>query len=159
MRELKGRGGERVVGAHFGGAGAGVLGCTVWKRALKARFPPLFVCRARPALLCGDAPALTLPAGTTRRSQYDLKGLKALGGFRNVRQEFDWQGLVLELDQTKFAHGTVYELEAETVCKGEFRLGRGERRRDEERPENGRAVGRQACHWGSAGVSGCRAGY
>lgn len=47
--------------------------------------------------------------------QYGLKGLKGLGGFRNVRQEFDWEGLVLELDQTRFDHGTVYELEAETV--------------------------------------------
>lgn len=61
-------------------------------------------------------------ARTTHCSQYGLKGLKAMGGFRNVRQEFDWQGLVLELDQTKFAHGTVYELEAETVCMGRFFL-------------------------------------
>ncbi|KAL6768315.1 hypothetical protein ACKKBF_B38650 [Auxenochlorella protothecoides x Auxenochlorella symbiontica] len=55
-----------------------------------------------------------LPLVDGLKQQYGLKGLKGLGGFRNVRQEFDWEGLVLELDQTRFDHGTVYELEAET---------------------------------------------
>lgn len=55
------------------------------------------------------------------RRQHNLQGLRSLGGFRNVRQEFDWEGLVLELDQTRFEHGTVYELEAETVRRVRMR--------------------------------------
>ncbi len=38
-----------------------------------------------------------------------------LGGFRNVRSDFDWEGFKLELDETRFDWGTVYEIEVETV--------------------------------------------
>jgi len=38
-----------------------------------------------------------------------------LGGFRNVRSDFDWEGFKLELDETRFEWGTVYEIEVETV--------------------------------------------
>lgn len=41
--------------------------------------------------------------------------LVCLGGFNNTRQEFEWGGHLLELDETKFEWGTVYELECETV--------------------------------------------
>ncbi|KAI7980948.1 Triphosphate tunnel metalloenzyme 3 [Camellia lanceoleosa] len=42
------------------------------------------------------------------------KGLVCLGGFRNVRQVFDWNGLKLELDETHFDFGTCYEIECES---------------------------------------------
>ena len=38
-----------------------------------------------------------------------------LGGFRNVRSDFDWAGCKLELDETQYEWGTVYEIEVETV--------------------------------------------
>lgn len=38
-----------------------------------------------------------------------------LGGFHNVRQEAAWQGFTLELDETRYEWGSLYELEAETV--------------------------------------------
>lgn len=43
------------------------------------------------------------------------RGLICLGGFRNVRKEYEWEGHVLELDETKYDWGTVYELECETA--------------------------------------------
>ena len=44
-----------------------------------------------------------------------LPGLVCLGGFDNVRQEFEWQGVLLELDETRYEWGTLHELECETV--------------------------------------------
>jgi hypothetical protein len=44
-----------------------------------------------------------------------VKELKCLGGFRNERSDYDFEGFKLELDKTMFAHGTVYEVEVETV--------------------------------------------
>lgn len=41
--------------------------------------------------------------------------LVSLGGFRNIRKDFDWEGAKLELDETQFEWGTVYEIEVETV--------------------------------------------
>ena len=38
-----------------------------------------------------------------------------LGGFRNVRSDFDWAGCKLELDETQYEWGTVYEIEVESV--------------------------------------------
>ena len=38
-----------------------------------------------------------------------------LGGFRNVRSDYDWKGVKLELDETQFAWGTVFEIEVESV--------------------------------------------
>ncbi len=46
---------------------------------------------------------------------YDLKGLTCLGGFKNQRRVYDWDGETLELDETQFEHGTLYEVEVETV--------------------------------------------
>jgi len=40
------------------------------------------------------------------------------GGFRNRRQVYDWEGFTLELDETRFEHGTLYEIEVETVREG-----------------------------------------
>ncbi|CAG9463344.1 unnamed protein product [Pedinophyceae sp. YPF-701] len=41
--------------------------------------------------------------------------LRCLGGFDNFRQEAHWEGQVLEVDETKFEWGTLYEIEAETA--------------------------------------------
>jgi uncharacterized protein YjbK len=50
-------------------------------------------------------------------SKYGLTELVCLGGFDNTRQEISWQGYTLELDETKYPWGTLYELEAETVSQ------------------------------------------
>ncbi|RDX68208.1 Triphosphate tunel metalloenzyme 3, partial [Mucuna pruriens] len=43
------------------------------------------------------------------------KGFVGLGGFRNVRSVYDWKGLKLEVDETKFDFGTLYEIECESA--------------------------------------------
>lgn len=43
------------------------------------------------------------------------KGLVCLGGFKNVRAVYDWNGLKLELDETHYDFGTSYELECESL--------------------------------------------
>lgn len=48
-------------------------------------------------------------------SDYNCNEFVCLGGFRNVRNVFDWQGLTLELDETQFDFGTCYEIECETT--------------------------------------------
>jgi hypothetical protein len=48
-------------------------------------------------------------------SKYGLTELVCMGGFDNTRQEVSWEGFTLELDETKYPWGTLYELEAETV--------------------------------------------
>lgn len=50
-------------------------------------------------------------------SKLGLKDLVCMGGFRNRRQEYAWEGVVLEVDETYFEHGTLYEIECETVSK------------------------------------------
>ncbi|KAJ4791977.1 Triphosphate tunel metalloenzyme 3 [Rhynchospora pubera] len=46
----------------------------------------------------------------------EKNSLTCLGGFKNVRAVYDWkEGLVLELDETSFSFGTVYEVECETT--------------------------------------------
>ncbi|KAF6140331.1 hypothetical protein GIB67_011350 [Kingdonia uniflora] len=42
-------------------------------------------------------------------------GFVCLGGFRNVRAVYDWKGLKLELDETKYDFGTSYEIECESA--------------------------------------------
>ncbi|CAL0307094.1 unnamed protein product [Lupinus luteus] len=37
-----------------------------------------------------------------------------LGGFRNVRNVYEWKGLKLEVDETLFDFGTLYEIECES---------------------------------------------
>merc|ERR1712130_234608 len=46
--------------------------------------------------------------------EHGVKELRCLGGFRNERSDYDFEGFKLELDKTMFAHGTVYEVEVET---------------------------------------------
>lgn len=42
------------------------------------------------------------------------KGFVGLGGFRNVRSVYEWKGLKLEVDETMFDFGTLYEIECES---------------------------------------------
>ncbi|CAL5396604.1 unnamed protein product [Camellia sinensis] len=42
-------------------------------------------------------------------------GFVCLGGFRNVRGVYDWNGLKLEVDQTLYDFGTCYEIECESA--------------------------------------------
>ncbi len=44
-----------------------------------------------------------------------MVSLVCLGGFHNQRDCFPWEGHTLELDETRFEHGTLYEIECETV--------------------------------------------
>ena len=44
-----------------------------------------------------------------------IQTLVCMGGFKNRRQEIAWEGETLELDETFFEHGTLYEIECETV--------------------------------------------
>ncbi|KAJ9141042.1 hypothetical protein P3X46_031625 [Hevea brasiliensis] len=41
-------------------------------------------------------------------------GFVCLGGFENVRQVYEWRGLKLEVDETKYSFGVSYEVECET---------------------------------------------
>lgn len=41
-------------------------------------------------------------------------GFVFLGGFKNVRNVYDWKGLKLELDETMYDFGTCYEIECES---------------------------------------------
>jgi len=47
-------------------------------------------------------------------SRFGVSSLVCLGGFENVRQEFPFAGHTLELDETRFAWGTLYEIEVES---------------------------------------------
>lgn len=40
-------------------------------------------------------------------------GFVGLGGFKNVRNVYDWKGLKLEVDETHFDFGTLFEIECE----------------------------------------------
>ncbi|XP_061350819.1 triphosphate tunnel metalloenzyme 3 isoform X3 [Gastrolobium bilobum] len=42
-------------------------------------------------------------------------GFVGLGGFENVRSVYEWKGLKLEVDETKFDFGTLYEIECEST--------------------------------------------
>lgn len=44
-----------------------------------------------------------------------MKHLVCLGGFKNQREVFEWEGQTLELDETQYEWGTLYEIECETV--------------------------------------------
>ena len=48
------------------------------------------------------------------REVYQVKELVCIGGFKNVRKEFRFEGHTLELDETRFEHGTVFEIEVES---------------------------------------------
>ncbi|GAB4828213.1 hypothetical protein Ancab_040039 [Ancistrocladus abbreviatus] len=49
------------------------------------------------------------------REEFRVKdgGYVCLGGFKNVRRVYEWKGLKLELDETMFDFGILYEIECE----------------------------------------------
>ncbi|RWR95351.1 triphosphate tunel metalloenzyme 3-like protein isoform X1 [Cinnamomum micranthum f. kanehirae] len=49
------------------------------------------------------------------REELGCRDFICLGGFRNVRAVYDWEGHKLELDETQFDFGTTYEIECESV--------------------------------------------
>ncbi|XXG80739.1 hypothetical protein AAC387_Pa09g1533 [Persea americana] len=52
------------------------------------------------------------------REELGCRDFVCLGGFRNVRAVYDWEGQKLELDETQFDFGTTYEIECESVDPG-----------------------------------------
>lgn len=48
------------------------------------------------------------------KAQTGVQELVCLGGFKNTRNVYAWEGQVLELDETCYEWGTLYELECET---------------------------------------------
>ena len=84
-------------------------------------------CAVRCAAVCpsefgskADGPYLVANQICAACSKYNVSHLKSLGGFKNVRSDFDWEGFKLELDETQFDWGTVYEIEVETVSPFPF---------------------------------------
>ena len=67
---------------------------------------------ADPATLPGAGPSL--PGRTAEELGVPEGGFVGLGGFRNIRDVFVWEGETLELDETLYEWGTLYELECET---------------------------------------------
>lgn len=50
------------------------------------------------------------------RNEYNFnEGLVLIGGFNNLRSVYSWKGNILELDQTSYPWGSMYEIECETV--------------------------------------------
>jgi len=66
--------------------------------------------REDPSLMLTEIPLVV----ENVKDRFQLNALKPLGGFFNRRDEYAWEGLVLEVDETKFEHGTLYEIECET---------------------------------------------
>lgn len=55
-----------------------------------------------------------VPLIRTTAEKFGVVSLVCLGGFHNQRDCFPWEGHTLELDETRFEHGTLYEIECET---------------------------------------------
>ncbi|GAQ78699.1 hypothetical protein KFL_000170450 [Klebsormidium nitens] len=71
------------------------------------------------ARACVVEPSKVLTAGSPLLNQmvseYKCTGFKCLGGFKNVRHVYHWNDHKIELDETQYDHGTVYELECEST--------------------------------------------
>ncbi|EPS58113.1 hypothetical protein M569_16702 [Genlisea aurea] len=48
------------------------------------------------------------------KDEFGVAEFVALGGFRNVRDVYEWKGLKLEVDEVKYDFGTMYEVECES---------------------------------------------
>ncbi|PON68542.1 CYTH-like domain containing protein [Parasponia andersonii] len=48
------------------------------------------------------------------REEFGVSEFVGLGGFENVRGVYEWRGLKLEVDETKYGFGTYYEIECES---------------------------------------------
>jgi uncharacterized protein YjbK len=48
------------------------------------------------------------------KNRYQVKDFVCLGGFKNLRKRYKWEGHVIELDKVTYPFGTNYEIELET---------------------------------------------
>lgn len=70
--------------------------------------------------VCVEEPGrLVLMEGECRvlrrvKLEFGVLGYVGLGGFGNVRSVYEWKGLRLEVDETCFGFGTLYEVECES---------------------------------------------
>ncbi|MEW5302618.1 MAG: hypothetical protein WDW38_008027 [Sanguina aurantia] len=69
---------------------------------------------ARRFLTNPDEALKASPLLATTASAQGITSLVCLGGFKNQRQVYAWQEETIELDETKFEWGTLYEIECET---------------------------------------------
>ncbi|PIN20329.1 Triphosphatase [Handroanthus impetiginosus] len=49
------------------------------------------------------------------RDEFGVKGFVGLGGFRNVRSVYEWNGVKLEVDEVKYDFGHLFEVECQSV--------------------------------------------
>jgi len=56
-----------------------------------------------------------------KKSALNIQSFVGLGGFKNVRDEYVWDGYKLEIDETVYDFGTNYEIECETDHPEELR--------------------------------------
>ncbi|GAV82083.1 CYTH domain-containing protein [Cephalotus follicularis] len=73
------------------------------------------------AINCINDPSMlnTMDSRVLRRCREEFgvcseKGFVGLGGFENLRDVYQWRGLKLEVDETKYGFGTCYEIECES---------------------------------------------
>jgi hypothetical protein len=79
--------------------------------------PPLVKCHhIQKVTGIADKYFIDLTMASCSHRSYNIKHLVCMGGFRNSRAVYAWNGETLELDETDFDHGTLYEIECETVC-------------------------------------------
>lgn len=48
------------------------------------------------------------------RDEFGVRDYVGLGGFENIRNVYDWEGLKLEVDETRYSFGVCYEIECES---------------------------------------------
>lgn len=48
------------------------------------------------------------------KTNFGVSNLKCLGGFRNIRNVYNWESFTIELDETLYDWGTLHEIELET---------------------------------------------
>ncbi|XP_073289662.1 triphosphate tunnel metalloenzyme 3-like isoform X2 [Primulina huaijiensis] len=49
------------------------------------------------------------------KEEFGVSGFVGLGGFRNVRNVYEWNEVKLEVDEVKYEFGDLYEVECESV--------------------------------------------
>ncbi|XP_051150731.1 triphosphate tunnel metalloenzyme 3 [Andrographis paniculata] len=49
------------------------------------------------------------------KEEFGVKGFVGLGGFRNIRNVYEWKGVKLEVDEVKYSFGDMYEVECESL--------------------------------------------
>jgi len=65
---------------------------------------------AQPDLLLQSSPLLK-----QLNEKIGMSHLVCMGGFKNQREVYSWEGQTLELDETRYEWGTLYEIECETT--------------------------------------------